>query len=383
MGNCLTNESTVRQAINYQSSAIQNTFKTLEALKEALEKRGIDEGVDIAFYIDVTGSNSKRGSRCSDKQSPYFDPLYRSINLHDVIRQRRNSHEEKRMLPPGGMAFSDASAPPPPSYQQGEMGETYTGTEDAPSKYLHAPKQDNQYLRRQTTRFHAMQKEYESDNTGQAVFSFVKPPEVCTPYEYVMQIVYFGLIYVFPMDKDRQFPFSFFGDTTTVDKSVCSFSSDGQEVTSVEEMITLYENVVPGLTMSGPTTFAPAIYDMIDYVKKNEPEQLHVMVIICDGAVGPRQKQIDDTRVAIREASNWPIEILIFGVGDGPWDEMEALDDTENRRFDNVQFIPVNDVRKQVRKNSNGLTVTEAFFLEAMQELPLAVDAMLKHGILR
>ncbi|KAJ0431034.1 putative copine [Helianthus annuus] len=74
--------------------------------------------------------------------------------------------------------------------------------------------------------------------------------------------------------------------------------------------------------------------------------QYHVLLIIADGQVtrsvdteyGQLSVQECKTVDAIVRASDYPLSIILVGVGDGPWDMMKDFDDNiPTRAFDNFQ----------------------------------------------
>ncbi|WAR14630.1 CPNA2-like protein [Mya arenaria] len=168
------------------------------------------------------------------------------------------------------------------------------------------------------------------------------------PYEKVISILGETLE---PFDDDGLIPAFGFGDVSTKDRSVFPFLSEA------------YRGVASRVRLSGPTNFAPLIYRAIDIVR--ETRSYHILVIVADGQVTSEQA----TRAAIVEASKWPLSIILVGVGDGPWEQMEEFDDSiPARKFDNFQFVDFHRIMS-VAKNP-----TAAFALSALMEVPDHVD---------
>mmetsp|Transcript_47093 Transcript_47093/g.111001 ORF Transcript_47093/g.111001 Transcript_47093/m.111001 type:complete len:278 (+) Transcript_47093:434-1267(+) len=191
---------------------------------------------------------------------------------------------------------------------------------------------------------------------GRSLHDTTGPPN---PYQTVISIVGRTLE---AFDDDRLIPAFGFGDTFTTDKKCFPFFPDRRPCTGFQEVLERYNYIAPGVQLAGPTNFAPIIWEAISIVK--EEHSYHILVIIADGQVTNRQ----ETENAIIKASDYPLSIIVIGVGDGPWDMMEEFDDQlPARRFDNFQFVPFNQVISSVPA---GMNTDAAFATAALMEIP-------------
>jgi len=179
------------------------------------------------------------------------------------------------------------------------------------------------------------------------------------PYQRVISIVGRTLE---AFDDDRMIPAYGFGDSFTKDKECFPFFPGDQPCQGFQEVLNRYNEITPGITLAGPTSFGPVIRKAIETVK--EARSYHILVIIADGEV-TNQK---DTENAIVEASRYPLSIVVVGVGDGPWDLMEEFDDKlPSRVFDNFQFVPYDRIMSSLPA---GASADAAFACAALMEIP-------------
>nr|GMD31381.1 E3 ubiquitin-protein ligase RGLG2-like [Ipomoea batatas] len=79
-------------------------------------------------------------------------------------------------------------------------------------------------------------------------------------------------------------------------------------------------------------------------------------------------------------ASEYPLSIVLVGVGDGPWDMMREFDDNiPARAFDNFQFVNFTEI---MSKNLDRSRKEAEFALSALMEIPAQYRATLELNIL-
>ncbi|XP_022729328.1 E3 ubiquitin-protein ligase RGLG2-like [Durio zibethinus] len=204
------------------------------------------------------------------------------------------------------------------------------------------------------------------------------------PYEQAISIIGKTLS---SFDEDNLIPCFGFGDASTHDQEVFSFYPDERFCNGFEEVLSRYRETVPNLRLAGPTSFAPIIEMAITIVEQSGG-QYHVLLIIADGQVtrsvdterGQLSPQETKTVEAIVKASEYPLSIILVGVGDGPWDMMREFDDNiPARAFDNFQFVSFTEL---MSKNMDQSRKEAEFALAALMEIPSQYKATIELNIL-
>ncbi|CEG39385.1 copinelike protein [Plasmopara halstedii] len=199
----------------------------------------------------------------------------------------------------------------------------------------------------------------------------IDDPSARNPYEDVIETIGRTLR---DFDNDNVIPVYGFGDEITCDRAVFTFAEPNEAGFPLENIRERYREVVRHVNMAGPTSFAPIINEAVNIV--NRTGDYHILVIIADGqvtrsvdipphAISKNEKETID---AITFASNFPLSIIMVGVGDGPWESMIYFDDyLLHRKFDNFHFIEYHKITWQFRDPQMRET---QFALQALMEIP-------------
>eukprot|EP00210_Caulerpa_lentillifera_P001960 g1881.t1 len=182
-----------------------------------------------------------------------------------------------------------------------------------------------------------------------AIYAVVKPLE---PFLDNKQILAYG-----------------FGDVTTKGNGLFPFNINDVPANGLDSALVRYRQIAPRVELSGPKSFAPVIHHAIKLVI-DSGLQYHILVILADGQVS--SKKLEDTQDAIVAASYFPLSIIMIGVGDGPWDQMEIFDDhLPKRLFDNFQFVNFCKVMDQASVyGTDEAKINAHFAVNALMEIP-------------
>jgi hypothetical protein len=161
--------------------------------------------------------------------------------------------------------------------------------------------------------------------------------DILAYYDYDQMFPVFGYGAILPGQRDANhcFPLNLTNDPN---------------INQIDGVLMTYRNTLKQITLSGPTNFAPLIRACIQNVRQNINESMFhysVLLILTDGMICDMRDTVD----AIFEASSLPLSIVIIGIGDADFTNMDQLDgdtqplvDSKNRMVmrDIVQFVPFN-----------------------------------------
>uniref|UniRef100_A0A672FEI0 Copine IVa n=1 Tax=Salarias fasciatus TaxID=181472 RepID=A0A672FEI0_SALFA len=169
------------------------------------------------------------------------------------------------------------------------------------------------------------------------------------PNEYLKALVAVGEICQ-DYDSDKMFPAFGFGAQIPPDFKVShdfavNFNEENPECAGREESVPVW----PKLQLYGPTNIAPIIQKVANSasqeVHTKEAMQYFILLILTDGVI----TDMAETREAIVQASHLPMSIIIVGVGNADFSDMQMLDGDdgilrsprgEPVLRDIVQFVP-------------------------------------------
>ncbi|XP_041759482.1 copine-4 isoform X2 [Coregonus clupeaformis] len=178
------------------------------------------------------------------------------------------------------------------------------------------------------------------------------------PNEYLKALVAVGEICQ-DYDSDKMFPVFGFGAQIPPDFKVShdfavNFDEDNPECSGIQGVVEAYQGCLPKIQLYGPTNIAP----IIQKVASSASEEMHTMeameyfilLILTDGVI----TDMADTREAIVHASHLPMSVIIVGVGNADFSDMQMLDGDdgilrspkgEPVLRDIVQFVPFKDFK--------------------------------------
>ncbi|KAI1709999.1 copine domain-containing protein [Ditylenchus destructor] len=193
------------------------------------------------------------------------------------------------------------------------------------------------------------------------------------PYQQVIKIMGRTLA---PFATSSGIPVYGFGDSTTGDWSVFPLNGTKvEECRDLEEVLRVYNAVTPNVDLSGPTNFAPLIHKAVKLCQKNQ--DYHILVIIADGQVTNERA----TRKAIVQACQYPLSIIVVGVGDGPWDMMRVFDESLPKRpWDNFHFVEFHEIINE--RNDSEEASELNFAIHSLLEVPDQYQLIQKMGLL-
>ncbi|CAH3117543.1 unnamed protein product [Porites lobata] len=161
---------------------------------------------------------------------------------------------------------------------------------------------------------------------------YINPSE---PNEYVKALVAVGEVCQ-DYDTDKFFPALGFGALIPPGMNVShefplNFNFANPYCNGISEIVLAYQNCIRQVHLYGPTNVAPIINHVIRFAeqaaKESTASQYYVLLLLTDGVL----TDMEDTKAAIIKASRLPMSVIIVGVGQADFKDMNELDADEGR----------------------------------------------------
>eukprot|EP01080_Neovahlkampfia_damariscottae_P009874 gene9874-2196_t len=201
-------------------------------------------------------------------------------------------------------------------------------------------------------------------------------PKGKTQNEYIEAIEKVGRI-LEAYDHDKKIPCYGFGGVYKDKPNHCfplNKNEDSPECDGIDGVLETYKKAINIFPLSAPTNFQDIIAKGIEYSKK-EISSYHILLIITDGEISDLKK----TKSQIIKACEYPLSIVIVGVGNANFLSMEELDaddipievDGKVAERDIVQFVSFQDHKNDLsREILNEIPIQLVSFFEFKQITP-------------
>lgn len=196
------------------------------------------------------------------------------------------------------------------------------------------------------------------------------------PNEYEMAIRAVGDILA-AYDTDQLFPAYGFGAKLPPEFAHASHkftltSSPDPVCHTIDQVLNMYRETLYNVRLSGPTVFSEIVEAAAEHANREvtqNDQSYTILLIVTDGVIS----DVDNTLQEIAKATSLPLSIVIIGVGEADFSNMELLDgDDLDRERDIVQFVKFRQYR----------TTPEVLRAMVLEEIPgQLVQYMKQRGI--
>ena len=154
-------------------------------------------------------------------------------------------------------------------------------------------------------------------------------------------------------DQSKQFPVFGFGGIPRMmglnSVSHC-FPLNGQPtnpaIPGIGGILGTYKQNLPSIGLGGPTLFAPILEQFMLHTKNNAQfMKYQILLIITDGIINDMRETI----AKIVAVSSLPCSIIIVGVGNADFSNMEQLDGDDGKLMDDYRNVASRDIVQFVR----------------------------------